>query len=160
MKTRLTLLLSASLIGLATTRFGSTAGYVAHEWGTFTSVQAADGVQMPWNPLRAAELPDFVYSLTWPEGKNVARRNDLGGKAGFFALQRMETPVIYFYAEAPQTVNVSVNFPKGLVTEWYPQATRANRFGEQEVMRRQAMRGGVDWQNVNILPETDQMGEL
>jgi hypothetical protein len=34
----------------------------------------------------------------------------------------METPVIYFYAPEPTTVDVSVRFPAGLVTEWYPRA--------------------------------------
>jgi len=34
----------------------------------------------------------------------------------------METPVIYFYADEEQTVDVAVDFPKGLITEWYPQA--------------------------------------
>jgi hypothetical protein len=155
MKTGLTVLLSASLIGLTAAAFGSNTGYVAHEWGTFTSVQAADGVQMAWNPLSVAELPDFVYSLSWPQGKNVARRNDLAAKAGYLALQRMETPVIYFYADEQQSVNVSVNFPKGLVTEWYPQATRANSFGEQELKRRQPLQGEILWQNVNILSKKD-----
>src|SRR5256885_11845774 len=35
--------------------------YVAHEWGTFTSVQGADGVLIPWNPLETTKLPKFVY---------------------------------------------------------------------------------------------------
>jgi hypothetical protein len=40
---------------------GNPATYVAHEWGTFTSVQGADGAQMLWNPFNALELPRFVY---------------------------------------------------------------------------------------------------
>ncbi len=36
----------------------------------------------------------------------------------------METPAIYFYAKEPRTVGVSVQFPRGLITEWYPQASR------------------------------------
>lgn len=38
------------------------------------------------------------------------------------AMQRMETPVIYFYSDKEQTVDLKVRFPKGLITEWYPQA--------------------------------------
>jgi hypothetical protein len=34
----------------------------------------------------------------------------------------METPVIYFYSPRETTVNVSVRFPAGLVTEWFPRA--------------------------------------
>jgi hypothetical protein len=35
-------------------------------------------------------------------------------------LQRMETPVTYFYTDQPRTVEVRVDFPQGLLTEWYP----------------------------------------
>ncbi len=37
-------------------------GFVAHEWGTFTSVSTADGRTQRWNPLGGpSELPSFVY---------------------------------------------------------------------------------------------------
>jgi hypothetical protein len=36
--------------------------FVAHEWGTFTSVSTADGKVQRWNPLGGpSELPSFVY---------------------------------------------------------------------------------------------------
>src|SRR5437867_2152348 len=40
--------------------------YVAHEWGTFTSLQGADGVLLPWHPLETAQLPKFVYDWNKP----------------------------------------------------------------------------------------------
>jgi hypothetical protein len=40
------------------------------------------------------------------------------------SLQRMETPVIYFYAQEKQSVDVSVDFPQGMITEWYPQTAQ------------------------------------
>jgi len=46
--------------------------YVAHEWGTFTSVQGADGIQLEWNPLVTSELPGFVYD----RNKSAALRGD------------------------------------------------------------------------------------
>jgi hypothetical protein len=96
--------------------------YVAHEWGTFTSVQGGDGVLLDWHPLQSSVLPRFVYD--W-QHRGLDRRttaNLLVGKAALMALQRMETPVIYFYSDRQQTVDVSVNFPQGAITEWYPQA--------------------------------------
>ena len=71
--------------------------YVAHEWGTFTSVQGADGEQMSWNPLSVADLPTFVYdwAKSGPSGEQSVRRL-IGSKSAFQTLQRMETPVIYF----------------------------------------------------------------
>src|SRR6266516_1282212 len=99
-------------------------GFVAHEWGTFTSVQGGDGVLLDWRPLETSKLPKFVYD--W---KNPGLNRRQGGqmpmqKQALLTLQRMETPVIYFYAEQKQNVDVSVDFPKGLITEWYPQASQ------------------------------------
>ena len=45
-------------------------------------------------------------------------------KVSLQTLQRMETPVIYFYAGEPMSVDVDVSFPKGSITEWFPQATQ------------------------------------
>jgi hypothetical protein len=99
-------------------------GFVAHEWGTFTSVQGSDGKLLDWRPVQTSRLPQFVYN--WQNaGFN---RQSLGPtpftKSVMVTLQRMETPVIYFYANEKQSVDVAVDFPKGLITEWYPQATQ------------------------------------
>jgi len=99
------------------------AKYVAHEWGTFTSVQGGDGVLLDWRPLESSRLPGFVYDWTRP-GLSRQPAGALGSKAGIVTLQRMETPVIYFYSPTAQTIDVSVQFPKGLITEWYPQAAQ------------------------------------
>jgi len=40
------------------------ADYVAHEWGTFTSVQGGDGVLLDWPSLVSSRLPKFVYDWT------------------------------------------------------------------------------------------------
>lgn len=92
--------------------------FVVHEWGTFTSVSTADGKPQLWNPLSGpSELPSFVY-----------RSSDANQcfKSGSLALVRMETPVLYFYSDRDVSASVRVDFPKGCITEWYPQA-RAER---------------------------------
>lgn len=94
---------------------------VVHEWGTFTSIQGSDGQLITWRPLRTVDLPGFVHQ--WPGGTPGAAAN-LPLKANLAAKQRMETPVIYFYSKDIPEVDVKVGFPKGLVTEWYPQASR------------------------------------
>jgi hypothetical protein len=116
----------AAVIGLFVASpgaFGGDGGYVAHEWGTFTSLQGSDGAPMPWHPLATSQLPRFVHD--WRRsGLNLADPAWIGlGKGEIESLQRMETPVIYFYSEAPRTVNVQVGFPDGMITEWYPDAT-------------------------------------
>ncbi|MFO1515277.1 MAG: hypothetical protein U1F83_20645 [Verrucomicrobiota bacterium] len=111
-------------VALAFVAFSASDGksnYVAHEWGTFTSVQGSDGVLLDWRPLETSELPTFVYNWSKPGLNRLA-----GGltKAVVTSLQRMETPVVYFYAKEAQTVDVSVQFPQGRITEWYPQANQ------------------------------------
>ncbi|HEX5221217.1 MAG TPA: hypothetical protein VFZ59_16760 [Verrucomicrobiae bacterium] len=93
--------------------------YIAHEWGTFTSVQGADGVLLNWRPLETSHLPSFVYDWNKP---GLNRSLMTLTKGVMTSLQRMETPVIYFYAKHAQTVDVSVQFPQGNITEWFPQA--------------------------------------
>lgn len=96
--------------------------FTAHEWGTFTSVQGADGVQLEWNPFVAPDLPPFVYNVNRTALDPRARSYPLYlAKTAVRSLQRMETPVIYFYSDRERTVDVTVQFPNGHITEWYPQ---------------------------------------
>jgi hypothetical protein len=129
----------------------ATADYTAHEWGTFTSVQGADGVQLEWNPLLLTELPKFVYDRNRPLGDKpgTARIPLIAAKTALVARQRLETPVIYFYSDKEQMVDVTVDFPEGSVTEWYPQ---------QNPLPRSTVRKGepaARWQKLRVLsPET------
>ncbi len=122
--------------------------YVAHEWGTFTSVQGADGVQIEWNPLLTSELPKFVYDrhrLAAARGGRIY----FPGKDGLATLQRLETPVIYFYSGQEQSVNVAVNFPQGIVTEWYPRLSRSQAGKAAQVFPGPRT---LRWENVRVLP--------
>lgn len=86
----------------------------AHEWGTFTSISGQDGHAMEWLPLdRSTDLPSFVEHFS---GATL--------KQGLVGTVRMETPVLYFYTNRETTVSVHVSFSKGLITEWYPQASQ------------------------------------
>ena len=96
--------------------------YVAHEWGTFTSVQGGDGKLLNWRPLESSLLPGFVYNWNRDGYGRIPTSAMTFSKGSMLTLQRMETPVIYFYPQKEQVVNVSVKFPQGLITEWFPQA--------------------------------------
>jgi hypothetical protein len=92
--------------------------FVAHEWGTFTSVSTADGKAQLWNPLSGpSELPSFVY-------RSFDVRQCFKGNRSDLALVRMETPVIYFYSDREVRASVKVDFPRGCFSEWYPLARR------------------------------------
>jgi hypothetical protein len=56
----------------------------------------------------------------------------------------METPVLYFYPDREMTASVSVQFPKGYLTEWYPQA-QYQRDSKSAAYQ-------LTWKNVRLLP--------
>ncbi len=130
-------------------------GFAAHEWGTFTSVQGGDGIQLEWNPFIRTDLPGFVYN------RNI-RPGGLGAANGFLnvvskgampSFVRMETPVIYFYSEMERTVDATVNFVGGRITEWYPQATRVGPYQTtNKAGMQQAGQAFIEWAGLKILP--------
>ncbi len=100
-----------------------------HEWGTFTSIAGEDGTAIAWRTYGGpTDLPCFV--------------NSFGGfKGGLFGSVRMETPVLYFYGSRESSANVKILFPKGTITEWYPQESgmRSN--------------GSIEWRDIRISPD-------
>ena len=116
---------------------------VAHEWGTLTAVVGSDGNEVPWWTPKLegpATLPEFVHMQ--PQFT----------KSGGPLLLRMETPVIYFYAERDAKLKVSVDESKLNVTEVYPRG----------VMRAPSALPGsplreVSW-DIEIRPPSDQIG--
>jgi hypothetical protein len=108
---------------------------VVHEWGTFTSIAGKDGVALEWRPLNGStDLPGFVHTIQ--EGDKGLRHPSL--KADLAATVRMETPVLYFYSDNEMAVSVKVDFPKGKITEWYPQARDVGT--------------GIDWGRLKVMP--------
>src|SRR5271155_3470324 len=98
MKLHLTILVAALAAGSA----HASDPFIAHEWGTFTSVASEDGNPVQWAPLSGPpDLPCFVAHLGGPFSKYVP------------GLVRMETPVLYFYAPQAMTLSVHVQFPQG-----------------------------------------------
>ena len=96
---------------------------VVHEWGTFTSIAGKSGAAVEWRPLNgSSDLPGFVYNAGGLPGAAGLRHGKRCIKCDTEAIVRMETPVIYFYAERQTTVSVRVDFVNGKITEWYPQA--------------------------------------
>ncbi len=148
--------------GVSADEPGADARLVVHEWGTFTSIAGADGKALEWRPLAGEDdLPSFVYRIGGKdrgEGLRVGRLcschscTNVGEgakcatcghqgclcKACKLSTVRMETPVLYFYADRPTEARVAVRFPAGQVTEWYPQARDVDK--------------GIDWGLFKILP--------
>ena len=92
------------------------AGLTLHEWGTFTSIAGRGGQAVEWSPLTGStDLPGFVEHF-----------RDGNFKVGLRGTVRMETPVLYFYDSREENVSVKVSFSQGVITEWYPHATRVD----------------------------------
>lgn len=111
MKTMLLTLAACAGLTSTSASFAASPDLVVHEWGTFTIVSGSDGRPLSWYQPGAEldQLPLFVNS------------NPFGSKAAFRpSLLRMETPVIYFYPKQPMPLKVSVSFPQGRITEWFP----------------------------------------
>lgn len=108
-----------------------------HEWGTFTSIADGDGHAAEWRPLAAPpQLPCFV------ETGAFATKGSLAGTV------RMETPVLYFYAQQPAMVDVGVRFQSGVITEWFPHAAVST----SNAPVGPGSQGTIRWRNVRIAP--------
>lgn len=119
-------------------------GLVVHEWGTFLSVQGADGVTLGGMIDSEEALPAFV------------RERQLNGRnrAGLF--QKMETPVTYFYTDRPMTAEVRVGMPRGLLTHWFPAVQAFAPPLPQPNAKASAPAAGssLDWGKVELYPDT------
>ncbi|QEH37230.1 hypothetical protein OJF2_58170 [Aquisphaera giovannonii] len=117
-------------------------GLVVHEWGTFLGMNGSDGTSLDGMYHEEHALPPFVH----------ARSRDQLRIPSIFT--KGETPVIYFYTDKPQAVQVAVGFPKGVWTQWYPQARRVvPTLAEQAQAAGKVGGGRICW-NVDVIPRT------
>jgi hypothetical protein len=120
-----------------------------HEWGTFTSFMGSNGELIEGLHHEDEPLPAFVHGLKkqslLDRGHQPSpRRCPINSKVGCSTFdnlvqthseifpeapissgitQKMETPVIYFYGDAGKKINVEINFPQGIITQYFPEAT-------------------------------------
>jgi hypothetical protein len=111
--------------------------FVVHEWGTFTTVSGSNGTVLVGLHHDEEALPKFVYHRSRME-------------KGFDGMQvKMETPVIYIYSDAEREVAVKVGFPKGAMTQWYPQVRGLAPAVDDS--KSQLSNGMIDWGTVRVL---------
>lgn len=126
---------------------------VVHEWGTFTSIAGKNGVALEWKPLNGtSDLPSFVYDVGGLANSTGLRHVERCIKCDYEAVVRMETPVIYFYADRETTVSVRVDFFRGKITEWYPQARGVYVPGPHDERNPSTL----DWGRITVLPGTEE----
>ena len=136
------LAVSVGLMGSEKTAIFS--GLTAHEWGTFTSIAGEKGQAVEWSPLTGStDLPWFVEHF-----------RNAGFKLGLRGTVRMETPVLYFYDSREETVSVNVRFARGVITEWYPQASRVEPRAAlyDASLNGKQPDGSISWDAVTVAP--------
>ena len=121
------------------TQIGNTAPQpklVAHEWGTFTSLQGSNGEVQEGLYHEEESLPGFVHGRdplheqrlrpgpqpghTPPPCRGKCFEYGTPAETPLAVTQKMETPVIYFYSDQEQRIQVDVGFPQGIITQYYP----------------------------------------
>ena len=113
---------------------------IIHEWGTFLGMNGSDGVSLDGMYHEEHALPAFVHSRS---------RDQLRLP---FAFLKGETPVIYFYTQHRQQVSLRVGFPRGVWTQWYPQASRVSPNLVQNAQSPDRLSGGrICWQ-AEVIP--------
>src|ERR671937_196488 len=108
------LFVAALSIGPAAVTSPTPSQFVVHEWGTFFSMEGSDGLVLEGLHHDEEDLPAFVHSRPRDQLRLHATQS------------KLETPVLYFYPASsgrPQYVQVRVDFPEGIITQWYPQAS-------------------------------------
>lgn len=86
-------------------------GFIVHEWGTDTIVVGSNGALQRGLHHEEEDLPAFVYDRI-----KAGTLNPMSPSVTI----KMETPVTYFYSPTALSVKARVDFPKGLLTQWYP----------------------------------------
>ena len=135
---------AVSLYSRSTATGSVDSGLTAHEWGTFTSVAGQDGQAVEWSPLNGStDLPGFVEHF-----------RSAAFKLGLRGTVRLETPVLYFYSSREENVSVNVSFANGIITEWYPRASRvAPTAGFRDAsLKQEHVEGSIAWDSVTIMP--------
>jgi len=135
------LLLGAILAGAVSPAL--TADLVVHEWGTITTIHAADGTAAGGlNSIDEADvLPTFVHRYE-PETTRHKPERILGKLPNIpgrpDVTMRLETPVIYFHPPPNKPFNapidVRVRFRGGVLNEFYPDAAASVALDRQRIV--------------------------
>ncbi len=122
------------------------ANLVVHEWGTFTTMAGSDGVPLTGLHLEEESLPPFVFRQQFGYAKGISNVSGVTVK--------METPVLYFYADQKIAAKVRVGFDGGSISEWYPQRSAGEPITFALDLAK-PYQGSIDWSFDILAPDTD-----
>lgn len=136
-----------AVMGLAASPSVPRSDMVVHEWGTFLAMNSSDGVALDGMYHEEHALPAFVHARS----KDQLRLRSVNVKG--------ETPVIYFYTNKPDQVQIQVGFPAGLWTQWYPQASTIGPSLVQAGSLPRVRNGYIGWE-LDVLPDASAKAQL
>jgi len=110
-------------------------------------MNGSDGVTLDGMYHEEHALPPFVHARS---------RDQLTSPS---SLIKGETPVIYFYTATPLRAKVQVNFPSGLRTQWYPQASMVGPELVEAGFPPPLRNGRIRW-DVDVVPADRPHGAL
>jgi hypothetical protein len=139
--------LSLAAAGLIVASPSDPVGLVVHEWGTVLAMNGSNGVSLDGMYHEEHALPGFVHARSRDQLRLPMSRI------------KMETPVIYFYPRQVMDVTVEVDFPTGLWTQWYPQATTVSPGLVQAGSPPRTRDGRISW-DVVVRPPNMKNGTL
>ncbi len=136
-----------AVVALAAAPSVSRSDMVVHEWGTFLAMNSSEGIALDGMYHEEHALPAFVHARS----KDQLRLRSVSVKG--------ETPVIYFYTDKPQQVQVQVGFPGGIWTQWYPQASTIGPSLVQAGSLPRVRNGYISWQ-LDVVPDASAKAQL
>lgn len=118
---------------------------VVHEWGAMQHHVGTATSEFDLIGEDQSDLPSFVE--VW------ARQRPAQGP------QIMLKPIIYFYTQTKQTVDVSVRYPEGILTQWYPQVSlftpQRNHRVRPGAAKDLPRDGALSWLKVKLDPKSN-----
>lgn len=120
-------------------------GLVVHEWGSMKHQIGTSTSEFDLIGEDQSDLPSFVK--VWADKPAIRP-------------QAVEKPILYFYTQEQRKVNVTVRFPEGVLTQWYPDVSffMPQHDGRGRLGNNQApspRNGALAWQQVELKPDMD-----
>lgn len=148
------IILLAFICSLTLAQDGQT--YIAHEWGTFTTLQRSNGERLSGLFRDEETLPWFVKNISFQYWHDDPWKGYYLGTVLKNVTVKMETPVIYFYSDRLRNVSVEVNFLGGSISEWYPDRTSGELNPGTDILDFSEQRiGWIKW-DATVLAPGDQ----
>ena len=110
--------------------FTAYADLEVHEWGSINIVTGTDQVTVGDISDDQSDLPNFV---------------EVWKKQAVIRPMVIEKPIIYFYSDKVQNIRVSVRYPQGIFTQWWPKPNSFSPYPPRNGAKTISKNGSLYW---------------